>query len=188
MSRSCCLFPITVACLGLIALAPGCSDESSPRSVVTIDQINGNQTLDCDVYNNGEDQQFGTDDDFIVEDQIPVVVRNRVHDEGLDIRAGGPFGAVVFYRYEVRFQGDESLPTIFGAMHLRVTSGSTATGEVTVIPAAYKFVPPLRPLRDGGELRFMAEVTLVGEEEDSQDEVIVRAILPVHCANWGDPS
>lgn len=188
MSRSSFAFAAAAACIGLLAAASGCSDDESPRSVVSIDQMNGSQTLDCDVYNNGEDKQFGTEDDFIIEDQIPVVVRNRVHDGGLNIRANGPFSAVVFYRYEVRFQGDESLPTIFGAMHLRVLSGSTGTGEITVIPASYKTVPPLRQLREGGEIRFMAEVTLVGEEEDSRDEVVVRAILPVHCANWGDKS
>ncbi len=172
--------------LALVLVAPGCSDDAAPRSTVTVETINQSQVLDSDVYNNGGDKLPGTDDDFIIEDQVSVLIRNRPHDAGLNIRANGPFSAVVFDRYEVRFSGDETLAPLFGAIHLRVASGATGTGIVTIIPAGYKTMPPLLVLRAGGEMRFTAEVTLIGTEEDSDDEVRATASFPVHCANWTD--
>ncbi len=184
MRRSTLAFVLTTV---LLLAAPGCSDDESARSVVTIEQINGNQTLDSDVYNNGDDDEYLTGDDYVVEDQIQILVRNRPHDVGLDIEGTGAFGAVVFDRYEVRFEGEEVLPPLFGAIHLRVASGSTATGEITVIPAAYKVVEPLRSLRENVvEMRFIANVKLIGTEVDSNEEITASAKLPVHCANWGD--
>jgi hypothetical protein len=173
--------------LALAIVAPGCSDDSAPRSTVTIETINQSQVLDSDVYNNGEDKLPNTEDDYIIEDQVPVLIRNRPHDAGLNIRANGPFSSVVFERYEIRFTGDETLAPLFGAIHLRVASGATGTGIVTIVPAGYKEMPPLIVLRGGGEMRFSAEVTLIGREEDSDDEVRATAVIPVHCANWTDP-
>ncbi len=171
----------------LFCLMSGCSDDSAPRSSVTVESINNGETLDSDVYNNGPDDLPGTGDDYIVEDQVPVVLRNLPHDSGLDINANGPFGAVVFDRYEVRFEGDETLAPLFGSWYLRVPSGSAATGEVTVVPASYKMVPPLSTLAgEQSELLFTAKILLIGVEEDSQDEVIVEVGLPVNAANWGD--
>lgn len=169
---------------GLFALS--CSDDSAPRSTVSLDSINGNESLDSDVYNNGDDGEPGTNDDTIFEDQVAIVVRNRPHDGGLSVGANSPFGAVVFTRCQVRFTGDEALPQVSEAMYLRVPTGSTVSGEITIVPVAYKTVPPLYGLRQGGEILLNAEVTLIGEEEDSHDEVVVKGVLPVHCANWGD--
>ena len=172
----------------LVAFAPlGCSDDSSPRTIVTLETINADQTLNSDVYNNGDDRIPNTEDDVIFEDQVSIQLRSRAHDPVLDLRSGGPFGGVTFYRYEVRFDGDETLATVYGAMHLRIPAGGTAAGEVTIVPADFKDAAPLSSLRTGGELRFTAAVTLIGEEDDSQDEVRVTALLPVHCANWSDP-
>jgi hypothetical protein len=185
--RTIACFALPIAIWIVLLTAPGCSDESSPRSVVTVDTINQSQVLDSDVYNNGEDKISGTDDDFIVEDQVSIVIRNRPHDAILSIKPNGPFSTVVFNRYEVRFQGDESLAPLIGSLHLRVASGGTASGVVTIVPAGYKGMPPLVLLRDGGEMLFAAEVTLIGTEEDSGDEVRAEATIPVHCANWVDP-
>ena len=150
MTRRIASFVIPSAILLALALvAPGCSDDSAPRSIVTVETINQSQVLDSDVYNNGSDKLPGTEDDFIIEDQVSVVIRNRPHDAGLNIRANGPFSSVVFERYEVRFTGDETLAPLFGAIHLRVASGATGTGIVTVVPAGYKTMPPLLVLRYG---------------------------------------
>lgn len=181
--------PAALALCLCIAAAPaltGCSDETAARSVASIQSIHGGQILDSDVYNNGKDAVPGTGDDYIVEDQVAVTIRNSPHDPGLNLRPDGPYGAVTFYRYEVRFQGEEDLSPIVGSIHLRVATGSTGSGEVTIVPAGYKTVPPLLALRDGGEIRLNAEVTLIGEEDDSREEIRAIAILPVHCANWAD--
>lgn len=167
-------------------MASGCSDESAPRSVVTIDQINNGQILTSDVYNNGDDGIPGTEDDFILEDQVLVVLRNRPLDAGLNIQGNGAFGAVVIQRYEVRFSGEAAIPPLFGSTYCRVLSGTTSSTEIAVVPAAYKITDPLVSLLSGGEIRLDAEITLIGEEEDSGDEVTVKATIPVHCANWGD--
>ena len=180
------LVPVFVlAVAGL--LAAGCSEDSAPRSTVIVDSINEGKILNSDLYNNGDDKEFGTEDDFIVEDQTVIQLRNRAHDAGLTIDPNGPFGAVVFYRYEVRFRGDESLPTIFGAMHCRVPSGTSKQCEIVVIPASYKTAPPLLTvLQMGEELRLEADITLIGEEATSKEEVRATATLPVHCADWAD--
>ena len=177
---------IPIILLSIVLTAPGCSDESAPRSIVLVETINQSEVLDSDVYNNGEDRLPGTEDDYIIEDQVSIVVRNRPHDPVLTIKPNGTFGAVVFTRYEVRFEGDESLAPLFGGIQLRVVSGSSATGIVTIVPAGYKAMPPLLVLRNGGEMRFAAEVTLIGAEEDSGEEVKAVATIPVHCANWVD--
>ncbi len=182
-----CVTPFAIL-LAVALFAPGCGDDSAPRSTVTVETINQSQVLDSDVYNNGQDKLPGTADDFIVEDTVPVTIRNRPHDSGLNIRTNGPFSAVVFERYEVRFTGQETLSPLFGSMYLRVPSGTTANGVVTIVPAGYKEIPPLLALRTGGEMLFTAEVTLIGTEEDSDDEVRATAVVPVHVANWTDPT
>jgi len=179
-------FLLLLTVLGLAGLA-GCSEDSVPRSVLIIESINDNEVLDSDVYNNGEDDEPGTADDFVREDQVSIVIRNRPHDRVVNLDPDGPFGAVVLNRYEIRFRGDETLPALAGAIHLRIPSGSTETGEITVIPSGYKVVPPLVGLLLGGEIQLVAEITLIGEEDDSHDRVEVKAQLPVHVANWVDP-
>jgi len=180
------LVPIFVlAAAGL--LASSCSDDSAPRSTIIIDSINDGKILNSDLYNNGQDKQFDTEDDYIVEDQVVVQLRNRAHDAGLTIDPNGPFGAVVFYRYEVRFRGDESLPTIYSGLHLRVPAGTSKQGEIVIVPASYKTAPPLLTIRQlQEEIRLEADITFIGEEEDSEEEVRVTATLPVHCADWAD--
>ena len=183
--------PLCVPCLvlgTLCLLALGCSDDSATRSTITIESINSGEILDCDLHNNGEDQDSGTADDFIVEDQVALVLTNRPHDPALAIKANGPFGSVLINRYEVRFRGDEALPPIFGGMHLRVPSGSTVQGEIVVVPASYKTSPPLSMIYELGlEILLEADITLIGEEQDSGEEVTATCTLPIHCADWVDP-
>ncbi|MDM7914908.1 MAG: hypothetical protein ACE15D_05400 [Candidatus Eisenbacteria bacterium] len=171
----------------LLALVVSCSDESAPRSAVWIESIHGGQALESDVYNNGDDDVPGTEDDFIIEDQVAVEIHNQPSDPALSIDPTGPYGAVVFDRYKVTFHGTEQLDAVEGAMHLRVPSGSTATGEITIVPAGYKMEAPLQSLQVGGELLFTADIVITGKEEDSGDAVRVEGSLPVHCANWADP-
>jgi hypothetical protein len=71
-------------------------------------------------------------------------------------------------------------------MDLRVPSGGTAAGVVAVIPAGYKLQPPLVELIATGEIRVDAQITLIGEEEHSGEEVSVSVTLPVQCADWVD--
>jgi hypothetical protein len=176
-----------IAFVVLCLLALGCSDDSAPRSSITLESINDGEILDCDLHNNGDDGAYGTDDDFIREDQVSIVLSNRPHDPALTIRAGGPFGAVLFHRYEVRFRGDETLMPLFGAMHLWVDSGSSAQGEIVLVPASYKTVPPLSTIfQMGEEIRLEADIKLIGEEQDSGEEITVTGTLPIDCADWVD--
>jgi hypothetical protein len=179
--------PLALACCLVAILAVGCSDDSATRSVLLLESINSNETLNSDLYNNGEDGQPGTEDDFITEDQVSVLIRNRPHDPGLNVEPNGSFGAVVLNRYEINFTGPETPDPITGAMHLRIPSGATGLGEITVIPAAHKQVPPLYTILDqSGELLLTAEITIFGTEDDSNDEVSVSGTLPVHVADWAD--
>jgi hypothetical protein len=169
-------------------ILPGCSDGPAPRSLVAVESVNNNAILNSDVYNNGSDKERGTADDFIPEEQVPIVVRNIPHDAGLRIRANGAFSTVVIQRYEVRFGGDVNLPSFGGSLYLRVPSGGSASASVVVIPASYKVSPPLDAIIVGsiGEYRLNASVTLFGYEEDSEDPITATGTLAVNVADWMD--
>jgi hypothetical protein len=177
--------------LGLVFVF-GCGDsEDSPRSVLTVVSLNGAlnadfQPLLSDLLNLGPDK-VPSQDDFIVEDSVPFIVRNDPRSDILVVKPGGPFGRVTLNRYVVEFQSAEQLGSYEGRMHLEVHTGREVAGVVTIVPAQMKIKEPLLSYLVGGqELLTTAKITFYGVEATSGAEVMTSGSLPVHFANWDD--
>jgi hypothetical protein len=168
----------TAALLG--GIVAGCSDDAAPRSVLQVTEINHNEALSSDVAE-------GPDSSITVrEDAIAITVRNTPHDAVLDLSSEQPFGSVTLERYEIRFQGAESIPPVTGALGWTVRSGSSVEGSLVVVPASHKFQAPLVSLRRGGEIQTTAWLTITGRETTSGFRVEVETSFPVNFANWTD--
>lgn len=164
------------ALAGLFTL--GCSDSSSPRSVVRVDSINENQPLQSDVVESSGSQYS------VMEDAVLMTVSNEPHDASLSIDPDGPFGRVVLERYTINFECEESIQEVSGALGWIVPSGEQVSGSIVIVPAQLKLVAPLVALISAGEIQATAHVTVYGREATSDDEVRFEASLPVHFANW----
>jgi hypothetical protein len=169
----------TVALLG--GMATGCSDDAAGRSVLQVTEINKNQPLSSDVAE-------GPDSSLTVrEDAIVIKVTSTPHDAALDLAPGKPFSIITLERYEIRFEGDESVPPVTGALGWIVESGSSVEGSLVAVPASLKNEAPLISLRHGGEIQTTARLTITGHEATSGSTVKVEASFPVNFANWTDP-
>jgi hypothetical protein len=182
-----------VAVLGLgLVFVFGCGDsEDSPRSVLTVVSLNGVldadfQPLLSDLVNFGPDK-VPSNDDFVIEDTVPFIVRNDPRSDILVLSPDGPFGRVTMNRYVVEFQSAEQLETYEGRMHLEVHTGREIEGIITIVPAQMKIREPLLSYLMGGqELLTTATITFYGVEANSGAEVKASGSLPVHFANWDD--
>jgi hypothetical protein len=176
--------PLALVLFAVVALgwiAAGCSDDAAGRSVLQVTEINDNQPLASDVVE-------GPDNSLTVrEDAIVITVSNTPHDAVLDVSSGKPFGFVTLERYEIRFEGDESVPPVTGALGWTVPSGGLVDGSLVVVPASHKNLPPLISLRHGGEIQTTARLTITGREATSGSTVKVEASFSVNFANWTDP-
>lgn len=177
-SRVFCLLALMGAILPALS---GCSDSSSPRSVLEVVSINANQSLKSDVVTmlNGEPSIF--------EDTVPVEIHNRPHDSILNL-ADGPYGTVFIDRYEIRFDaGDEVIPGVSGGLGWRVPANETIQGSLVVVPGRHKMMAPLVGLSSqGGEILSTAHITFFGRESTSNQQVTFETVMPIHFANWAD--
>jgi hypothetical protein len=172
------LVVFTVVLLG--GIVAGCSDDAAVRSVLQVTEINGNQPLSSDVAE-GPDSSI-----TIREDAIVITVSNTPHDAVLNLASGKPFSVITLESYEIRFEGDESIPPVSGALGWTVESGKTVEGSLVVVPASLKVQAPLISLRRGGEIQTTAWLTITGREATSGSKVKVEASFPVNFANWAD--
>lgn len=171
------LVAITLVALG--GLAAGCSDDSAPRSELQVTQINDNQPLASDVAE-------GPDSSITVrEDVISIRVSNTPHDEVLDLSPGNPFSFVMLERYEITFEGPESIPMVAGGLGWLVESDRSVEGSLVVVPASHKVQAPLVSLRRG-EIQTIAHLTLFGREATSGTTVKANASFSVNFANWAE--
>jgi hypothetical protein len=151
--------------------------------------INEDTPLAADVYHNGDDEMFGTADDFIPEDWIPVVFRAR---RGSRITNDSYFGRFLVTHYTVlwsRTDGGTALPAamdVTGAMNLEVLVSKEAGAAVLVVPFINKTIPEIAPLVGGGEIRAIAHFTFYGYEAISGAEQEISASLAVNFGNFTD--
>lgn len=176
--------PLVLALLTVVAIgwfAAGCSDDAAPRSILQVTRIHDNQPLSSDVAE-GPDSSL-----TIREDAVAITVSSTPHDAVLDLASGKPFSVITLERYEIRFEGDDSVPPVSGALGWTVESGSTVDGSLVVVPAGHKVRQPLVSLRHGGEIQTIARLTITGREATSGSSVKVETSFPVNFANWTDP-
>ena len=185
------LVAITLVALG--GLAAGCSDDSAPRSELQVTQINDNQPLASDVAE-------GPDSSITVrEDVISIRVSNTPHDEVLDLSPGNPFSFVMLERYEITFEGPESIPMVAGGLGWLVESDRSVEGSLVVVPASHKVQAPLVSLRRGRDSDHRASHPVrprgdVGHHGESQRVVLGElrqlggeVIGPSHSRARGEP-
>jgi len=159
----------------------GCSNSSSPRSVVHVVAVNQNQPLMSDIVK--VDSQGNA---TVYEDAVEVEVRCDPADSVLTIRPNGPYGFVVLDRYEINFESPEQIPAVSGSLGWTVHTGEAITGTLVVVPADHKTELPLFGLIDHGEIEATARITFYGYEATSNYKFTVSASLPVEFANWKD--
>jgi hypothetical protein len=174
------------AWFALVLGSSGCSSDHV-RSNLWVATINETGALASDVYNNGRDGIAGTNDDFVLEDAVPVSI---VADEGpgANIVPGGPFSIITIESYTVKFDSDEEVDGFTATLGWNVEVGSTFEGSLTIVPAGHKNRAPLNALTQGGEIRTNAHITFHGKEANSGNDVTFSTSLPVNFANWVDPS
>ncbi len=163
------------------AFLAGCSDDGTARSVLQVVSANNNTTLKSDVLRLNADGTTG-----IVEDGIPLQIRNTPYDATLSLRPDGPFGTVVVESYQISFECAESIAPVSGSLGWNVPTGSTASGELVLVPATLKTSPPLSALATGGEILATARIVIHGHESTSNRAIEAVARVPVHFANWQD--
>ena len=172
------LVPLVAAAFVIVVTA-GCSDSSAPRSILRVESINDNTPLQSDVVS------FVGGQPTVKEDAVTVQIWNQPHDEILDLYAS-PYGAVMLDRYEVRFEGTESIPSVTGALGWAVDANRIMSGTIVVVPAAHKLRAPLLSLAGSGEIQSTARITFYGRETGSDHAVKFETVLQVNFANWAD--
>jgi hypothetical protein len=183
----------TVAALALVTTLLGCDPDELPRSDITVLSVNGNDALQSDVINAGEDDTPGTEDDFIPEDEVIVRFSNVPSDaQGVNTSTGA-FSDVTIESYRITFAGVDpsgapvAIDPVVGGMHAVVRSNNFTDVAIVVVPAAIKMRPPVSGLQTNpGEIVGTAHLEFWGTEKTSNDDIYVDAFLVVNFANFGD--
>jgi hypothetical protein len=119
-----------VVLLGVLAMAAalvltGCTSTSS-RAVLTVVSLNDGHTYYSDLINEADSQHV-----FIPVDEIKVTLGNIQNDGGAALDPGSPFSEIVVTGYTVTYNPPVFSP-VTGGMNLRVPSGGTAEGTITI--------------------------------------------------------
>lgn len=121
------VFRFTLVMLAVAATLgmSGCTDESS-RAVLTVVSLNEGNTYYSDLLNEADSMHI-----FIPVDQVAVELGNIQNDGGAPLEPGSAFSEIVVTGYSVVYT-----PAIFspisGGMNLRIPSGGTAEGSITI--------------------------------------------------------
>lgn len=173
---------ISVAPMCLLALAAGCSSDNV-RATVHVWEINEGLPVNSDVYNFGVDGIASTDD-YIVEDQVEVVVWSQARD-GI-VNTDVAYRQTIVESYEVIYESEEEIEGFSGGLGWLVPVRNTFTGYITVVPASVKTSPPISSLAYGGEIMATARIIFHAREVDSNNTLSFETRIPVHFANWAD--
>jgi hypothetical protein len=170
-------------------LAVGCSDQGRLRSNVVVESIHGNQAIQSDVYNLGNDINDSRDD-FVPVDTVSVVFRNTPLDPALTPEPNGPFGDVVITNYRVDYNvpGVDLAPFV-STMYVKVPTGETGKAIVIALPTSYKMQPPLVDLISGGgagEYSGTMNFTFWGKELLTDDPFVLHVSLGCSFADFSD--
>jgi len=103
----------------------GCTDEST-RAVLTVVNLNEGNTYYSDLINEADSMHI-----YIPVDQIAVELGNIQNDGGAPLEASAPFSEIVVTGYSVTYTPAVFTP-ITGGMTLRIPSGGTAEGSITI--------------------------------------------------------
>lgn len=116
--------------LGVLAAAAllvvgGCTSQSS-RAVLTVVSVNDGHTYYSDLINEADSQHV-----YIPVDEVKVTLGNIQNDGGAPLDPGSPFSEIVVTGYSVTYNPPVFTP-ISGGMNLRIPSGGTVEGTITI--------------------------------------------------------
>lgn len=180
------------------------NNNESQRSVVTVTSINGNAPFLSDVLDQGDSTYTSggapvTQDDFVMEDWVPVVFKNRSYLPGT-MGPNEPLSDFIITRYRVEWRWNEPSgglglpPPHDGATSLSIPSGEEVLGFFLLVPYEVKnsaLMTAINYLNPGpppgawpDEYLMIASITFWGHEVGSEDEWEIPIELTV---NFADP-
>ncbi len=167
---------VLASALILGALALGCSEKSNfdQRTVVFVSSVNDDKPFLCDVLNQGDSlwnrtkTAYKTDDDFITEDFIKVVIHNKPNNSVID-PSSGALGNVLITKYDVSFTplGGAAVPIqpFTGETSVLIPANEFVTMSILIAPFAAKQIQPLLGLQySRNEIMSIAHVVFHVQE------------------------
>ncbi|MCI0452310.1 MAG: hypothetical protein L0Z51_07950 [Candidatus Latescibacteria bacterium] len=170
----------SVAVLALLALV-ACDDApESGRTIVSIQEFNLGTPVQSDVEVNN-----GTDPPYIAEDLIPVTFTARPYNAFI---TGTTHNQVVIESYTVVWTrtdgGTGTLATRNEASSIYVTVGEETEAFIRLVTWGDKAGPVLLPLVGGsGQISMRADVTFIGREVGTEEEIELSASVSVNFAD-----
>ncbi len=168
-----------VLAVSSVFILSGCTDEST-RSVLTVVSVNDGSTYYSDLINEADTAKI-----FIPVDEVKVTLGNVPHDGSAPLAPGEPFSEIVVTGYSVTYTNSIFTP-VTGGMNLRVPSGGTAEGTITISNPSEKaaLLGTLTSTATG-----TANITFTGYVRTSGnfgDYVTATGNLTVQVDNFGD--
>ena len=186
---------VLASVLVLGALALGCSEKSNfdQRTVVFVSSVNDDKPFLCDVLNQGDSlwnrtrTAYKTDDDFITEDNLKVVIHNKPNNGVID--PDQSLGNVLVTSYDVSFTplGGAALPVppFTGETSILVPLNEFVTASILICPFSAKQAEPLLSLQySRNEIMSIAHVVFHAQEVQTDREFTFDVNVSV---NFADP-
>lgn len=164
------------AALGMI----GCNDISS-RNTLTVVSVNDGNTYYSDLLNEADSAKV-----FIPVDNIAVTFGNIPNSGGDPLAAGTPYSEIVLTSYAVTYDNGIFSP-ISGGMNLRVASGGTITGTISISNSSEKAAllgTLMATSTTTARIHFTGYNHINGP--NNGDRVEADAALAVQVDNFGD--
>jgi hypothetical protein len=171
---------LTVVAASAFLVLGGCTSESS-RAVLTVVSVNGGHTYYSDLLNTADSQHV-----YIPVDEVVVTLGNIPNDGGAALDPGSPFSEIVVTGYSVTYNPAVFNP-ISGGLNLRIPSGSTAEGTITISNPSEKaalLATLTSTATSTATIKFTGYNRINGS--DNGDEVSGTAYLTVQVDNFGD--
>jgi hypothetical protein len=163
-----------VAAIGMT----GCNDESS-RNQLTVVTVNEGNSYFSDLINVVDPLN-----PYIPVDQVKVTLGNIRNGGGVPLEPNTPFSEIVVTGYTVTYDNGIFTP-VTGGMNLRIQSGQTADGTITLSDSGEKGA-----LSIAGTVTTIARIHFTGynyiDGANNGDKVQADAALSVQIGDFGD--
>ena len=175
------------ALISLVAvwfLAMGCDEDSNydSRTVVYVSSVNANAPYMSDVLNQGDSIRtedgagWVTNDDYVEEDWISIVIYNKPYN-GLLNPDCGSLGDFLVTNYYVEFlpygSSPVPVPPFRGETSILVPANSMVEGFLLLVPIYAKQISPLVDMQyTAQEIMTIANITLRGHEVQAADRTV----------------
>lgn len=187
---------VLISLVAVWFLAIGCDEDSNydSRTVVYVSSVNANAPYMSDVLNQGDSVRtengtgWVTNDDFVEEDWISVVIYNKPYNGLLD-PCNGSLGDFLVTHYSVEFlpygSNPVPVPPFSGETSILVPANTMVEAFLLLVPIYAKQISPLIDLQyTAQEIMTIANITLSGHEVQTDRTVEFSCGVSV---NFADP-